>query len=84
MIKRENNNNNNNNDEVNMSKINLIEDVGLQFDNVINKDIWINGIQGIDSILTMIKDRIDDGDIDGAVDDINQLQNQLLENNVRL
>ena len=67
-----------------MSKINLIEDVGLQFDNVINKDIWINGIQGIDSILTMIKDRIDDGDIDGAVDDINQLQNQLLENNVRL
>ena len=57
--------------------------VGEQFDKNINCDIWVNGIQGIDSILTMIIDRIEDNDTDGAVDDIRQLQNELLENNVR-
>ena len=57
--------------------------VGEMFDKNINRDIWVNGIQGIDSILTMIMDRIDDGDTDGAKDDIRQLQDELLNNNVR-
>ena len=54
------------------------------FDKNINRDIWVNGIQGIDSILTMVMDRIDDGDTDGAKDDIRQLQDQLIENNVMI
>ena len=58
--------------------------VGEMFDNNINRDIWVNGIQGIDSILTMVMDRIDDGDTDGAKDDIRQLQSQLIENNVMI
>ena len=57
--------------------------VGEMFDKNINRDIWVNGIQGIDSILTMVMDRIDDGDTDGAKDDIRQLQDELLNNNVR-
>ena len=74
--------------EVDMSKYDktidaLTKMVGEQFDKNINCDIWVNGIQGIDSILTMIIDRIEDNDTDGAVDDIRQLQNELLENNVR-
>ena len=60
----------------------LTKMVGEQFDKNINEHIWVNGIQGIDSILTMIKDRIEDGDTD-AKDDIRQLQNELLNNNVR-
>ena len=59
------------------------EFVGEMFDKNVNEHIWVNGIQGIDSILTMIMDRIDDGDTDGAKDDIRQLQDALLENNVR-
>ena len=74
--------------EVDMSKYDKTRDaltkmVGEQFDKNINEHIWVNGIQGIDSILTMIIDRIEDNDTDGAVDDIRQLQNELLENNVR-
>ena len=57
--------------------------VGEMFDKNVNEHIWVNGIQGIDSILTMIIDRIEDNDTDGAVDDIRQLQNELLNNNVR-
>ena len=57
--------------------------IGEQFDKNINEHIWVNGIQGIDSILTMIIDRIEDNDTDGAVDDIRQLQDELLNNNVR-
>ena len=60
-----------------------IEFVGEMFDKNVNEHIWVNGIQGIDSILTMIMDRIDDGDTDGAKDDIRQLQDELLNNNVR-
>ena len=52
----------------------LTKMVGEQFDKNINEHIWVNGIQGIDSILTMIIDRIEDNDTDGAVDDIRQLQ----------
>ena len=57
--------------------------VGEMFAKNVNEHIWVNGIQGIDSILTMIMDRIDDGDTDGAKDDIRQLQDELLNNNVR-
>ena len=79
---------NKNKREVDMSKYDktreaLTKMVGKQFDKNINEHIWVNGIQGIDSILTMIIDRIEDNDTDGAVDDIRQLQNELLNNNVR-
>ena len=57
--------------------------VGEQFDKNINCDIWVNGIQGLDSILEMIIDRIEDNDTDGAVGNIRELQNELIENNVR-
>ena len=60
-----------------------IEFVGEMFDKNVNEHIWVNGIQGIDSILTMIIDRIEDNDTDGAINDIRQLQDELLNNNVR-
>ena len=79
---------NKNKREVDMSKYDktresLTKMVGEQFDKNINCDIWVNGIQGIDSILTMIIDRIGDNDTDGAVGNIRELQNELIENNVR-
>ena len=79
---------NKNKREVDMSKYHKTREavtkmVGEQFDKNINEHIWVNGIQGIDSILTMIIDRIEDNDTDGAVDDIRQLQDELLNNNVR-
>ena len=79
---------NKNKREVDMSKYDITrqkttEFVGEMFDKNVNEHIWVNGIQGIDSILTMIMDRIDDGDTDGAKDDIRQLQDELLNNNVR-
>ena len=79
---------NKNKREVDMSKYDktreaLTKMVGEQFDKNINCDIWVNGIQGLDSILEMIIDRIEDNDTDGAVDNIRQLQNELIENNVR-
>ena len=37
-------------------------------------DINLNGIQGVDAILDMIKDTIDDGDTESAKDWITQLQ----------
>ena len=79
---------NKNKREVDMSKYDITrqkttEFVGEMFDKNVNEHIWVNCIQGIDSILTMIMDRIDDGDTDGAKDDIRQLQNELLNNNVR-
>ena len=46
-------------------------------------DINLNGIQGVDSILEMIKDTIDNGDTEDAKMWISELQNELLENNVR-
>ena len=46
-------------------------------------DINLNGIQGVDAILDMIKDTIDDGKTEDAKDWITQLQDELLNNNVR-
>ena len=79
---------NKNKREVDMSKYDktreaLTKMVGEQFDKNINCDIWVNGIQGLDSILEMIIDRIEDNDTDGAVGNIRELQNELIENNVR-
>ena len=79
---------NKNKREVDMSKYDktreaLTKMVGEQFDKNINCDIWVNGIQGLDSILEMIIDRIEDNDTDGAVVNIRELQNELIENNVR-
>ena len=59
------------------------ENLGFQFEKFISDEICINGINGIPNILDMIMDRIDDGDTDGAKDDIRQLQDELLNNNVR-
>ena len=59
------------------------ENLGFQFEKFISDDIVLNGIKGVQGILDMIMDRIDDGDTDGAKDDIRQLQDALLENNVR-
>ena len=61
----------------------FVENLGFQFEKFISDEITINGINGVQSILDMIMDRIDDGDTDGAKDNIRQLQNELLENNVR-
>ena len=61
----------------------FVENLGFQFEKFISDEICINGINGIPNILDMIMDRIDDGDTDGAKDDIRQLQDALLENNVR-
>ena len=61
----------------------FVEILGFQFEKFISDEISINGINGIPNILDMIMDRIDDGDTDGAKDDIRQLQDELLNNNVR-
>ena len=61
----------------------FVENLGFQFEKFISDEITINGINGVQSILDMIMDRIDEGDTDGAKDDIRQLQDALLENNVR-
>ena len=65
------------------TKMTFVENLGFQFEKFISDEISINGINGIPNILDMIMDRIDDGDTDGAKDDIRQLQDALLENNVR-
>ena len=62
----------NNNKEVNM-KTTDIKDL----------DINLNGIQGVDAILDMIKDTIDNGDTEYAKDWITQLQEELYDNGVR-
>ena len=77
---------NKNKREVDMTtKTNMtfVENLGFQFEKFISDEISINGINGIPNILDMIMDRIDDGDTDGAKDDIRQLQDELLNNNVR-
>ena len=57
----------------------FVENLGFQFEKFISDEITINGINGVQSILDMIMDRIDDGDTDGAKDDIRQLQDELLK-----
>ena len=59
------------------------ENLGFQFEKFISNDIVLNGIQGVQAILDMIKDTIDNGDTEDAKMWISQLQNELIENNVR-
>ena len=63
----------NNNREVNMSLKNEI----------VTLEIMLNGIKGVDDILQMIKDCIDNGETEDAKMWISELQNELLNNNVR-
>ena len=46
-------------------------------------DINLNGIQGVDAILDMIKDTIDNGDTEDAKDWITQLQEEMYDSGVR-
>ena len=46
-------------------------------------DINLNGIQGVDAILDMIKDTIDDGKTEDTKMWITQLQDELYDNGVR-
>ena len=59
------------------------ENLGFQFEKFISNDIVLNGIQGVQAILDMIKDTIDNGDTEDAKMWISELQNELLNNNVR-
>lgn len=49
----------------------------------IELDINLNGIQGADAILDMIKDTIDNGDTEYAKDWITQLQEELYDKGLR-
>ena len=46
-------------------------------------NINLNGIQGVDAILDMIKDTIDNGDTEDAKMWITELQDELYHNGVR-
>ena len=59
------------------------ENLGFQFERFISDEIVLNGIKGIPNILEMIKDTIDNGDTEDAKMWVSELQNELLENNVR-
>jgi len=63
----------NNNKEVNMSLKNEI----------VTLEIMLNGIKGVDDILQMIKDCIDNGDTEDAKMWITDLQDELYNNGVR-
>ena len=73
---------NNNKREVDMT-MTFNENLGFQFEKFISNDIVLNGIQGVQAILDMIKDTIDNGDTEDAKMWISELQNELLNNNVR-
>ena len=59
------------------------ENLGFQFEKFISNDIVLNGIQGVQAILDMNNDTIDNGDTEDAKMWISELQNELLNNNVR-
>ena len=61
----------------------FVENLGFQFEKFISDDIVLNGIKGVQGILDMIKDTIDSGDTESAKGWITQLQDELIENNVR-
>ena len=58
-------------------------EVDMKTTDIKDLDINLNGIQGVDAILDMIKDTIDNGDTEDAKMWISELQNELLNNNVR-
>ena len=59
------------------------ENLGFQFEKFISNDIVLNGIQGVQGILDMIKDTIDDGNTEDAKMWIYELQNELYDNGIR-
>jgi len=59
---------------MNKDNVNLIPDSMITAPAVDIDDINLNGIQGVDSIIDMIKDTIDNGDTEGAKDWLTQLQ----------
>ena len=73
---------NKNKSEVDMT-MTFNENLGFQFEKFISDDIVLNGIKGVQGILDMIKDTIDNGDTEDAKMWISELQNELIENNVR-
>ena len=56
---------NKNKREVDMTMM-FNENLGFQFEKFISNDIVLNGIQGVQAILDMIKDTIDNGDTEDA------------------
>ena len=61
-------------DEVNLIPGSMITAPAVDAD-----DINLNGIDGVDGIIDMIKDTIDSGDTEGAKDWLNQLQQHFNE-----
>jgi len=59
------------------------KEVDMKTTDIKDLDINLNGIQGVDAILDMIKDTIDNGDTEYAKDWITQLQEELYDNGVR-
>ena len=59
---------------MNKENVNLIPGSMITAPAVDIDDINLNGIQGVDSIIDMIKDTIDSGDTEGAKDWLTQLQ----------
>ena len=77
---------NKNKREVDMTtKTNMtfVENLGFQFEKFISDDIVLNGIKGVQGILDMIKDTIDNGDTEDAKMWISELQDELYNNGVR-
>ena len=56
---------NNNKREVDMT-MTFNENLGFQFEKFISDEIVLNGIKGVQAILDMIKDTIDNGDTEDA------------------
>ena len=58
-------------------------EVDMKTTDIKDLDINLNGIQGVDAILDMIKDTIDDGNTEDAKMWITELQDELYDNGVR-
>jgi len=58
-------------------------EVDMKTTDIKDLDINLNGIQGVDAILDMIKDTIDNGDTEDAKMWITDLQDELYDNGVR-
>jgi nitrogen regulatory protein PII len=58
-------------------------EVDMKTTDIKDLDINLNGIQGVDAILDMIKDTIDNGDTEDAKMWISDLQDELYDNGVR-
>ena len=59
------------------------KEVDVKTTDIKDLDINLNGIQGVDAILDMIKDTIDNGDTEDAKMWITDLQDELYDNGVR-